>query len=225
MARFTTPEMKTAARERINSEAKDTIVRDVSRRIGRLAQQLGERYSPRRCSLDTYEVYDAKQKPVVARLKALDLSALVESGCGVMLYGSIGTGKDHLLAAMLYSAAAAGVDPIAWTNGQEVFGAFRDGIDSGKAESTLLAELSAPSLLAISDPIPPRGQPSAWNVQQLYRLLDRRNRSMKSTWVTLNAMSPEDAEAKLSGPVFDRLAEGAVKLPCFWQSHRERGQG
>jgi hypothetical protein len=79
--------------------------------------------------------------------------------------------------------------------------------------------------LAISDPIPPVGEPTAWNLGQLYRLLDRRYRDLKQTWVTLNALSIEDADAKLSAPMFDRLREDAELFACFWPSFRERRKG
>jgi hypothetical protein len=45
---------------------------------------------------------------------------------------------------------------------------------------------------------------------------------MKSTWVSLNANSPEEADAMLSAAVFDRLREGAELFGCFWPSFRER---
>lgn len=194
-----------------------------ARRVAQVAQDLRPRYAPERASLEAFAVYHQAQRPVLDRLRGLaaELPALAADGRGLIFYGLVGTGKDHLLAAMLYAAAAQGVE-CRWRNGQEVYGQFRDRMDTGQREEELLEQLAAPQVLAISDPVPPVGQPSAWNVAQLYRLLDRRYRDLKSTWVSLNAASAEDADRKLSAPVFDRLREGAEMFACFWPSWRER---
>jgi DNA replication protein DnaC len=191
--------------------------------VRRLAQALGRRYGPDACTLDGYILYHRDQRAVLDRLRALvpALPEFIARGRGLLLYGTVGTGKDHLLAAMLYAAARQGIT-CHWVNGQELFGAFRDNIASGRREAEILNDLAEPQVLAISDPIPPAAAPTAWNVAQLLRLIDRRYREMKSTWATLNALSPEDADAKLSAPVFDRLRENAEMVRCFWPSYRER---
>jgi DNA replication protein DnaC len=191
-----------------------------------VAKDLGRRYSHERIGdLARYQVYHVDQHATVERLRGLlgDFPTMVKEGRGLLFYGMVGTGKDHLLACALYHAAAIGTD-CRWVNGQEVYGQFRDRMDTGQREEELFAKFFKPTVLAISDPIPPVGDPSAWNVAQLYRLLDRRYREMKSTWVSLNAVSLEDADAKLSSPVFDRLQECCELFPCFWPSFRERKQ-
>ena len=152
---------------------------------------------------------------------AAGIGEFVTSSRGLVLLGTVGTGKDHLLAALLYAAARSG-HSARWVNGQEVFGQFRDRIDTGKADEQHFRELCAPAVLGISDPIPPVGQAGAWDLGNLYRLLDRRYRAMKATWVTINAQSADDADAKLSEPVFDRLRDGAEIVTCCWPSYRER---
>lgn len=191
--------------------------------VATLVKQLGRRYSPDRASLEKYQCRIAEQARVVERLLAIvpTIGDFCAAGRGLIFHGTVGTGKDHLLAAMLYAAAGAGVS-CRWVNGQEIYGRFRDNMDTGGREETIIAELCTPQVLAISDPIPPASAPSAFNLQQLYRLLDRRYRGLQSTWVSLNALSPEDADVKLSAPVFDRLREGAEMFRCFWPSWRER---
>lgn len=214
---------KLAPRVTLDSQAPDLERLRRSQLVRSLAVQLGQRYWPDRVKLSEFKVYHANQKAVVERLKQLTTSigSLVSEGSGVIFYGPVGTGKDHLLASMLYEAAREGHE-CRWINGQELYGTIRDNMDSNAKESKFVSELYSPKVLAISDPIPPVGDPSAWNVSQLYRILDRRYRSMKSTWVSLNALSEEDADAKLSAPVFDRLRENAAVFPCFWPSFRER---
>jgi putative replication protein len=188
-----------------------------------LAAKRGPRYHPDRCDLTTFAVYDPKQRDLLARAKALAarVAEAVAAGEGVVFYGPPGTGKDHLLAALLYAAARSG-SSVSWVNGQEIFGGFRDRIDTGEQDEGHFRALCAPAVLGISDPIPPAGQPSAWDLGNLYRILDRRYCEMKPTWVSLNALTLDDADAKLSAPVFDRLRHDATLFPCFWQSYRER---
>lgn len=191
--------------------------------VVRLAADLGERYRPDLAALDKFKVYHPSQPPVIARLTTLadGIGQFVKSASGLILHGTVGTGKDHLLAAMLYQAAMIPAS-CRWINGQELFGAFRDRIDTGQRDEDHFRELERPQVLGISDPVPPVGSPGEWDLRNLYRLLDRRYRAMKSTWVSVNATTPEEADDKLSAPVFDRLRDGAEILACAWPSYRER---
>ena len=190
-----------------------------------LATKLGQRYHPSKTSLEAYEVYHPAQGPVLERLRAIvpTVREFVEQGRGLIFYGAVGTGKDHLLAAMLYAAVRAGVRAD-WSNGLEVFRVFRDamGDDRGESEREILDRFARPGLLGLSDPLPPVGESSAWRTETLYRVLDARYRDGKPTWVTMNVKSPAEADAKLTSPVFDRLQHGAEMVKCFWPSFRER---
>lgn len=197
-------------------------------RIARLAKDLGPRYSPKRASFSVYQMYDEAQSEIIARLRRIvgDIGGFVEAGCGLVLYGWVGTGKDHLAAAMLY-AAAEHVNA-RWVNGRDVFGASRDAIAEAKGEKQLIAELIEPAVVCISDPIPIVGELSAWNVDLLYRVLDQRARYLRSTWMTLNVTDVADARKRLTPPVWDRVRDNAELLSCCWPSfrvERQRGRG
>jgi DNA replication protein DnaC len=213
------PAEESAKREAAKAAEQSAVI------VQKLAAQLGARYSPDRVTLDTFELYDPKQRLALNRARdcASRIATLIRDGRNLVFYGVVGTGKDHLMIALLYEAARLGAD-CRWVNGQEIYGQFRDRIDSGQREEELLNALVKPHVLAISDPIPPVGGPTSWNVQQLYRLLDRRYRALKSTWISMNALSLEDADEKLSAPVFDRIRQDAELFPCFWPSYRERSQ-
>lgn len=191
--------------------------------VDMLVAQLGYRYVPSRCTLESYECYSPGQKETVQRLQvfASQLINRTRRGQGVVLFGSVGTGKDHLMAALLYKAASLGLAG-SWLNCQDWYGHMRDGIDKGWAESQEFRRLQAPHILALSDPVPPIGQLKEWRVEMLLRLIDSRYRAYKPTWMTVNVTSAEDAEANLSPQVWDRLQESAELVPCFWQSFRER---
>lgn len=224
-----TPKIRPSDEERdrwATEEAEASATKEMRRRadqVAELSHTLGKRYSPDRVQIEGFEVYDAKQTPIIAAVKkiASELPTLVANGESLIWYGPVGTGKDHMMAYLLYVAAGHGID-CKWVNGVQVYSTIRDRIDSGRLESELLNELARPTVLAISDPIPPARKPSDFNVEQLYILMDRRSRDAKSTWVNFNAASENDAYEKLSAPVFDRLRDGARIFPCFWPSYRER---
>jgi len=191
-----------------------------------LGMDHGRRYRAEVVALDKYQIYHHDQRQVVERLTSLllDLPAFVNDGQGLIFYGPCGTGKDHLLACMLYAAAGHGLTA-RWINGRELAGQFRDRIDTGRRDEDQFRELSQPQVLGISDPTPPVGDLGEWNTDNLYRLLDRRYSDQKSTWVSMNAANLEEADAKLSTPVYERFRHDAEILECFWPSFRERKRG
>ena len=213
-----TPEQIAAAQaevDQVNAKMRDR--EDANRRIEavkNLSAEIGARYGPSRCTLESYRADNAKQREALERLRLFDISR------GLVLFGTVGTGKDHLLAAMLYRACKAG-KKASWVSGPELFGTFRDGFDSGAREVSSLKAFTRPDVLGISDPVPQIGDASSWRVEILYRVIELRYRELKPTWLTINANSPADADAKLTAPVFDRLREDAELIPCFWPSFRE----
>lgn len=188
-----------------------------------LKHDLGARYYPERASFDCFRADHSAQKRVLKQLQEIDIKILVEEGAGIILFGPVGTGKDHLQAAMLYKAAREGFSG-KWINGQDWYGSLRDRIKDDRAEAELLASLTKPDILAISDPLPAKRELSGWNAEMLYCLVDRRYRNLKSTWITINATDEMDADQRLTSPVFDRLRDNAHIIRCFWDSFRGRGR-
>lgn len=192
----------------------------------RLAATLGRRYSAEACRLDTFRLHGDKavaavQNVALAQLRAIqaDLDPFLADGGGLMFYGGVGSGKDHLLAAMLYAAAARGVE-CRWVSGQELLGAFYDRMDTKRPDEDYFRELVAPQVLGVSDPLPPSGHAGDWDLRTFYRLVDRRYRVRKSTWLTINVATAEEADRCLSQPVFDRLVHDSVLIACLWPSFR-----
>lgn len=186
----------------------------------RLLRDLGERYTPDRVGLDRYAVYHADQKPVMKRLRDIAgrLDDLIAEGAGLVLFGWVGTGKDHLAASLLYLAARK--HRCRWVNGRQLFAQSRDRIKEERVERELIEMYTAPAVLCISDPVPVEGRQSDWNVDLLYRLIDERYRLLRPTWLTINATSEDDAAARLTRPVWDRLRDQAELIGCFWPSFR-----
>jgi DNA replication protein DnaC len=75
--------------------------------------------------------------------------------------------------------------------------------------------------VGISDPVPPVGEMTPWQTTALYRLTDARYRAGRATWVTINATSLDDINARLTTPIFDRLRHDAELIHCNWPSYRK----
>lgn len=183
--------------------------------------KVGPRYLT--ASLGNFEIYDPRQTEAIERATnfAADMPRYSSGGAGLMLFGPAGTGKDHLLVALCRIAIVRWGFSVDWFDGQELFATARHAI-SEDAEHKLMQRLVTPSILALSDPQPPRGQLSQYQNSLLRDAIDRRYRLCRPTWVTTNLDSPKDAESVLTLPLLQRLREGAVKIACDWESFRDR---
>ncbi len=208
------PAEKLALRRELDRRRDDSEkAHERRQRTRELAEALGPRYSPASTTLDGYEVYHPAQRPVLARVRAIipELPKLVRAGRSLVFFGTIGTGKDYLLARLLYEALNAGLSA-KWAAGTKVFG----------KDTWLTAFPGSGDVLGISDPVLPVGHPADWEMPRLHKLVDARYRARKSTWLTINAPTPDAIGEMLTHPVWDRLREGAELFQCAWPSYRER---
>lgn len=189
----------------------------------RIVGLAGERY--RDCRISGFIVSDgedfAAQRNVLQRIREFSegISDHVRNGCGLLLYGPPGTGKDHLMFACMKLACKAGAS-VEWRNGLDWFGQLRDNIDRGVEEAQVVRDLVGCDVLAISDPLPPHGDLSSYQGQMLLRVIDRRYRKLKSTWVTMNVADRAEAEDRMGAALVDRLRDNALALHCNWPSFR-----
>lgn len=186
--------------------------------------RIGPRYAE--CSLDSFDIYTerkaaAAQRVVIAKLRKMeaDLPTVIEAGQNLAIFGPVGTGKDHMLAAMARKACLSGY-PVEWVNGMDMFGEVRDRMDTTESEGRLLLKWTQPAVLAISDPIPPWGSLTEFQVQTLFRVVDRRYRDRKPVWITANFQDGAEAASKIGLQVIDRIKDGAIQVYCNWPSYR-----
>jgi DNA replication protein DnaC len=217
-------------RAKVNEAAQaEADARKEKLKRGKLFEQIskdfGFRYSPDRATLENFRATLPAQKEVKRRMEEISksLPAMVESGRGIIWFGGVGTGKDHLQAAVLYEAARLGIS-CRRLNGQDFFGTIRDRMSDGQKEEEIIRKFTEPQILAISDPIPPANELSAFRLEILYRLVNRRYEAMRPTWITMNALSIEECENFLGSQVWDRLQESGELVPCLWASHREKNR-
>lgn len=187
-----------------------------------LAQDRGSRYAA--CTLESFDRGVDGQK-----IKAWSfvnefckgMPSVLRVGGGLILHGPEGTGKDHLQFAALTTAIITHGYSAIWRDGLRLQKEIRKSIQDG-TEFEKLRELAAPQILAISDPIPPKGDLTDYGVGTLRDLVDRRYQSGKSTWLTLNVAKLEDAEAFFTPPLLARLRQGSLEVRCNWASYRGR---
>ncbi len=185
-----------------------------------LARQLGPRYW--RCTLDNFEVYDRpRQEPALVSIRefAAAMPTRLAGGGGLVLTGNPGTGKDHLIAALLKIAVAKYRLSASWWDGGSLYDAIAEAITED-SYLKLRRRLLEPHILAISDPVPPRGSLSDPQLRRLRDMIDKRYRETKSTWITTNVDTTNDAESLLTKPLLERITEGALQVFCDWKSYR-----
>lgn len=189
----------------------------------RLIERIGVRYA--NCSIDTYRVTNEIQKKAITRLQGYFASMRenVEAGHSLIFYGPCGTGKDHLLAAAMFEACAKGLQ-VYWANGLDWYGRVRDDIERTEQ---MIDTLVRPTILAISDPVPPAvdggkadGELSAWRIELLQRVVDARYRAMKPIWITINVTGIQGLRDRLSTPLADRLLHGAYGIQIAGETAR-----
>jgi DNA replication protein DnaC len=185
----------------------------------RLLRERGERY--RDCKLSNFECSQPGQAEVRGQLTEFcrSISANVNTGRGLLLFGPKGTGKDHLLMACA-RAAIASFHSLLWVNGMEIFGEFRDAMDAKTPERDVRKKFAAPDVLWISDPTPPTEALTPAQATWLFRILDDRYSHRKATWVTVNVTGQSELEKRLGGQNADRLIDGSLTLGCNWKSYR-----
>ena len=187
--------------------------------LDRLTKETGERYSPARVSLESYEVRHAHQGEVLARIKALAarLPDAVKAGESIVLYGTPGTGKDHLLASLAHLATREHGLKVAWARGAEYYEGERRAVRGGGGG---VLYLGLADVAVVTDPVLPTGDVSEWCLGRLLALVDKRYSDGRPTWLSANAPDLKSLKARLTAQLFDRLQDGGHLIPCYWPSYR-----
>lgn len=220
----TTPMRTVEAFEKSENQDEEAKRREGWRKWLDISRQLGERYAE--CKLGNFEFSEEapvknQQESIVGKLERYceEMPQMIEAGRSILLYGPAGTGKDHLLSALLRVACRNNLT-VVWRNGMDLYADRRDAISRDTPERDLIRELSAPDVLAISDPVPPWGSLTEGQAEFLFRIFDARYRRKKSIWVTANFTDRNEAESRIGVQVVDRLRHGCLALHCNWPSYR-----
>jgi DNA replication protein DnaC len=191
----------------------------------RIVPKIGQRYAKH---LKEWEFYgsdgnQALQQNVISSLKeyCLKMADHLATGRNLILFGTMGTGKDFMVTnAMRYAVLELGLR-LTWFNGAELLDEFLSA-QKGDFKKRLIHSLSSAPVLAISDPLQPGAGLTDSQTATLLDVIDKRYRAKRPTWLTVNITDREDAEERTCPQLVDRLWENAELLECKWPSYRER---
>lgn len=183
----------------------------------------GKRYEGSRFS--NYAATIPEQKTVVTKLMDYCENAEknISEGNGVAIYGPKGTGKDHLAMAVCHELIYKSGVKIKWVNGVALYAAFRDCMnhDSAASELEVVNKFASPEVLYISDPLPPAGILTDYQMAALFNVLDERYSRQLPTIVTINVQTGEEMDRRLGPQNGDRIRDGALAVKCSWLSYRK----
>lgn len=142
-----------------------------------------------------------------------------DNGTNLILFGSCGTGKDHLAACVVRVALSLRWS-VRYRRGSVICSECRQSsLESGR---DVPPELASVDLLVISDIEPHADKPASdFEQRALLELIDMRYTAMLPTVVTSNKQDREQLMAAIGERAVDRLLCDAVKVPMEWPSYRE----
>lgn len=218
------PAMQQAANSRSDRNENDVQEREASSKRHEqwkaLVRDSGSLYE--KCTFDTFEAKTPYQRKVLLAVKefAAEIRNRFERRESLLLYGPVGTGKDHLSMAVLRAAITEN-QTVRWLYVQDWFGDVRDAMDEETKEASMVSRLVRPDWLVLSDPIPPIEGLTKHQATMLYRVVNERYARRRPTITTLNVASDDEADAKLGTATWDRLCANAWKIFCNWDTHRK----
>lgn len=182
-----------------------------------LVKARGELYAD--CSFENYICLIRRQSDVVKMLTeyASNAEKNLAAGKNVVLFGTKGTGKDHLFMALAKQVMMETGKTARWINGIDLHQKLREAA-YGKA-AIEVAEYKAP-ILWISDLLPPKGSLTDSQQNLLFGLIDQRYSRKLPTWISLNIKGKEEADERLGTQVTDRLRQNILSIPMDWPSYR-----
>lgn len=181
-------------------------------------------------TLDNYEVRHAGQGGLVTQLTdyADHMPERVRAGVNIVLHGSVGTGKDHCLAALAmiaierygFGSALDHDNRLRWMYGPSLWASLREQIADSKGERSVVQPLISTSILILSDPVVAGNPLTPYQSQVLAHIVDERWRGKRPTWVSVNLGSGAEADSLIGAPIVDRLRDGALTYSLRWPSYR-----
>lgn len=205
-------------------DAEDRRVREL--RAQRQAELLQASAIPARFIGRTFEGFHAptdahRHALTVCRDYAEQFAAHARKGAGLILAGMPGTGKSHLVAAILQSLIAA--RDVRYTTCMDMIRAVRETWrrDADRTESQVLNALQRLDLLAIDEIGMQYGTEGEQTI--LFDVLDRRYREVRPTIILTN-QDQKGLREFVGDRTFDRLAETCRWVPFDWPSYRPQAR-
>jgi DNA replication protein DnaC len=238
---YTSEVVRSAWIQKCNDEDRQNARRDAWQTA------VGFRYAG--CTLDSFEATTKAMRGAVATCHEYADKMLGDVWCGnLVIYGGVGTGKDHLAVSVCrilfennwrpdpvsdewgnarrgwgqegcYGTTEAGTFRL--TSGSGLLVDARDAMHAGR-ESRAISRYTDPTLLVMSDPASASGDGlTSFQSSFLTNIIDGRYRENAPMIVTINCRDREQMEGLVGVPLVDRLLDGAMTVACDWPSYRK----
>lgn len=176
-------------------------------------------------TLESYRVEPKCQSQAkaldVARRYSKNYETVSENGKGLILFGSVGTGKDHLMmgiAKKLYYHHKS----VMWTNGTRLKARMRGCIGrDGESESEVIRDFCKPDFLWISDPVIASNPMTTFQTEFFHGIVDARYMEKKPILLTINVEDGVELESALGAAAVDRLKSSGFAHYCDWKTQRK----
>lgn len=224
MAAATQPDARELTPKEAAAKAERERLEVAAGHRGAYIAQRGRRYGM--CRVANFYADGAGGDAKVAAKEALfaylsDWESNYAKGFGVTLYGPVGTGKDHLAAAVCHHAIDCGL-AVEWVDGMTLFAELRRSFDadSRDTETRIIDRYKLAAVLCISDPLPVSGELTDFQASALLRIIDGRYNDFRPTIITVNVAGGEEARRRLTPAIHDRIRHVSLAVNCNWPSYR-----
>jgi DNA replication protein DnaC len=175
---------------------------------------LGERWEDRALASKTFASFDRARQPDAYETTQLFLSDLKGS---LVLHGSFGTGKTHLLAALCNAAVAEQHRSALFTTAPKLFSCIQDCIQAKDPYAPLIARAFRTSLLVIDDI--DKAKHSDFREEIYFEIIDERVKAGRPTAISTNRL--ESLADYVGGAVCSRLKVGQLDALMIGADYRE----
>lgn len=186
----------------------------------------GKRYE--NCKASNFVADNDKQRKAIEQLKAYasEMKENLAAGKNVVLFGPSGTGKDHLVTALVGAAIGTINDErcsLCYSDGPSLFAAVRAeiGDDSLHSRDSIVYQFQMCWLVVLSDLVPPAAKLTDFQSDVVYRIVEHRYSSMLPMFLTINVRNRAELDAALGVAVSDRIIDDALTISCDWPSYRK----
>lgn len=175
---------------------------------------LGSRWSDPSLAKKTFDTFDATRQPEAYQLAK---SYAANPSGTLVLYGTYGTGKTHLLAAVCNEALFKHGKPSLFTTSPELFGAIQQKIARNEDYYELVEKAIKTPLFVIDDI--DKSKWSEFREEIYFAIIDKRAKRELPTAISTNRL--DELTNFVGGAVCSRLQIGQIAIPMNGADYRE----